>query len=99
MAFGEEANSGLANIPGTYRDPESGAELEVKHPAGADALVRMGWEPVGDTAVQTKAIRGPRGQFLPRKPVSAPGPDPDAESLVDDELKKPKVANKVKKEA
>lgn len=29
--------------PGTYTDPESGAELTVTMGSGADALVRMGW--------------------------------------------------------
>lgn len=28
---------------GTYKDPQSGAELTVTMGAGADALVRMGW--------------------------------------------------------
>lgn len=30
--------------PGTYVDPQSGKELSVTMGAGADALVRMGWE-------------------------------------------------------
>ena len=29
--------------PGTYVDPQSGKELTVTMPSGADALVRMGW--------------------------------------------------------
>jgi hypothetical protein len=29
---------------GTYKDPESGAEATVVMPAGADALVHMGWK-------------------------------------------------------
>lgn len=33
-----------ASAPGTYRDPESGKELEVSMGSGADALVRMGWQ-------------------------------------------------------
>ena len=30
-------------VIGTYKDPQSGKELTVNMPAGADALVRMGW--------------------------------------------------------
>lgn len=33
-----------SNEPGTYKDPESGAEATVTMSAGADALVRMGWK-------------------------------------------------------
>jgi hypothetical protein len=29
---------------GMYRDPQSGKQLHVVHPAAADALVRAGWE-------------------------------------------------------
>ena len=29
---------------GVYRDPESGKQLHVTNPAGADALVRAGWQ-------------------------------------------------------
>ena len=29
--------------PGTYKDPQSGAESTVPTSAGADALVRLGW--------------------------------------------------------
>lgn len=32
------------NVPGTYKDPVSGAVVETMAPAGADALVRMGFE-------------------------------------------------------
>jgi len=50
MALGQEANTGTYNQPGLYRDPQSGAELEVSMPAGADALVRMGWEFIAEYA-------------------------------------------------
>ncbi len=43
MAFGQEENTGNINLPGTYKDPQSGEELTVIHNAAADALVRMGW--------------------------------------------------------
>ena len=43
MALGSEQNSGDINLPGTYKDPVSGAELTVSMEAGADALVRLGW--------------------------------------------------------
>jgi hypothetical protein len=33
----------LPNMPGLYRDPVSKKYLHVVLPAGADALVRMGW--------------------------------------------------------
>lgn len=36
------------NEPGTYKDPESGAESTVTMGAGADALVRMGWTRIKD---------------------------------------------------
>jgi hypothetical protein len=36
--------------PGTYRDPQSGKELTVTMGAGADALVRMGWELVDENS-------------------------------------------------
>jgi hypothetical protein len=46
---------------GLYRDPASGAELEVTMPAGADALVRMGWEfvrpPADPTTPENRAKR------------------------------------------
>lgn len=42
--IGDVNNPQLPNLPGFYKDPQSGAVLEVKMPAGADALVRMGWE-------------------------------------------------------
>lgn len=32
------------NVPGTYKDPVSGAVVTTMAPAGADALVRMGFE-------------------------------------------------------
>lgn len=32
------------NLPGTYKDPVSGAVVTTLAPAGADALVRMGFE-------------------------------------------------------
>lgn len=44
MAFGQEQNTGTINHPGTYKDPKSGAILTVNMAAGADALVRLGWE-------------------------------------------------------
>lgn len=44
MALGDEQNTGRVNVPGTYKDPESGKELTVTMHAGADALVRLGWE-------------------------------------------------------
>ncbi len=37
---------GAFHEPGSYRDPQSGAVLEVSMPAGADALVRMGWKKI-----------------------------------------------------
>ena len=39
-----EQNTGQINVPGTYKDPESGEVLSVVMAAGADALVRLGWE-------------------------------------------------------
>jgi hypothetical protein len=43
MALGDERNTYKENVPGTYKDPQSGAELTVPMPAGADALARLGW--------------------------------------------------------
>lgn len=51
MAFGDEANTGKINQPGTYRDPESGGESTVVHAAGADALVKLGWQLVPEVKV------------------------------------------------
>lgn len=53
---------------GTWKDPESGAELEVTMGAGADALARMGWQ-------HTRAL----GKDAPVPPArSAIGhPEPD----------------------
>lgn len=48
MALGQEENTNGINEPGRYKDPQSGAELEVTMHAGADALVRMGWKRVSD---------------------------------------------------
>jgi hypothetical protein len=48
MALAQENNTYDINLPGMYKDPESGKELEVTMYAGADALVRMGWVRVGD---------------------------------------------------
>ncbi len=39
-----EQNTGAINYPGTYKDPESGTELEVSTEPGADALARLGWK-------------------------------------------------------
>lgn len=36
------------NVPGWYKDPESGALQHVLHPAGADALARLGWKLIED---------------------------------------------------
>lgn len=41
--IGDINNPQAPNIPGTYKDPQSGAEATVVMPAGADALVRLGW--------------------------------------------------------
>jgi hypothetical protein len=43
------------NDPGLYKDPASGAELEVTMHAGADALVRLGWKRIGDISPKTPA--------------------------------------------
>jgi|ERR1035437_4284717 hypothetical protein len=62
MALGQEANTGTFNEPGLYRDPDSGAELEVSMSAGADALVRMGWKlirPVQETSPAEAALEVP----------------------------------------
>jgi hypothetical protein len=40
---GELKNARDSEPTGTYKDPQSGAELTVTMGAGADALVRMGW--------------------------------------------------------
>lgn len=44
---GDLSDARSASTPGLYKDPESGAFNEVTQGAGADALVRMGWEYVG----------------------------------------------------
>lgn len=53
----ENNASAPQNEGGTYRDPQSGAELTVTMPAGADALVRMGWRqvPTNEDSPQAKA--------------------------------------------
>lgn len=48
MAFGSEQNSGKINLPGVYKDPQSGAILTVTMETGADALARLGWERIAD---------------------------------------------------
>jgi len=39
----EHNGDGKFNPPGTYKDPQSGVTSTITHPAGADALKRMGW--------------------------------------------------------
>lgn len=56
---GELKNPRASNEAGTYRDPESGVELEVTMPAGADALARMGWKHVRDLGVPAPSTPGP----------------------------------------
>ena len=64
--IGDINNPQTPNNPGQYRDPESGAELEVTMNAGADALVRMGWERVGDNTIsRPQASRKPQTDFDP----------------------------------
>ena len=41
--IGDLSNPQAPNQPGTYVDPVSGAEVTTLHPAGADAVVRMGF--------------------------------------------------------
>ena len=48
IGVGNEGNTSKVNEPGTYFDPESEKEIEVTHPAAADALVRMGWVMIRD---------------------------------------------------
>lgn len=55
MALGQEENTNGINDPGLYRDPQSGAELEVTMHAGADALVRMGWQRVADGELEAQS--------------------------------------------
>lgn len=54
-----EQNTGQVNQPGTYRDPQSGAESTVSKDAGADALVRLGWVRVQEAAQPKKLPRLP----------------------------------------
>lgn len=44
----ETIKGAKSNDPGWYKDPESKAIQHVGHPAGADALVRMGWQKLPD---------------------------------------------------
>ena len=44
MAEAIERNTYQVNKAGTYKDPQTGSELEVRMEVGADALVRLGWE-------------------------------------------------------
>lgn len=54
VAKGPGQQENFLNLPGTYQDPQSGAMLHVTMPAGADALVRMGWEYIGDEVPDVK---------------------------------------------
>jgi len=51
----------LPQRPGLYRDPESGKELEVTHPSGADALHRLGWRLVEKKAQASTQVSDPDG--------------------------------------
>ena len=49
---GQQESTGDGQAPeqtGTYKDPISGKQLTVTMPAGADALVRLGWELVDES--------------------------------------------------
>jgi len=48
-------NPQAPNEPGVYQDPQSKNWLHVMHPAGADALVRMGWRKVADEVEEWEA--------------------------------------------
>ena len=60
MALGQEENTYKVNEPGKYYDPASGKYETVTMHAGADALVRLGWERVGD--VEEDQIKDPYGE-------------------------------------
>lgn len=72
MALGQEDNTYKINEPGRYKDPASGAELTVTMHAGADALVRLGWERIGD--VTEEDIKDPYNLTEP-KSVKAEAPE------------------------
>ena len=55
MALGQEQNTNGINEPGLYKDPQSGAELEVTMHAGADALARMGWQRIADGGLEVQS--------------------------------------------
>lgn len=61
MAFGQEENTGNINLPGTYKDPQSGKELHVIHNAGADALARLGWVRQADA----EGVEAPNPELTP----------------------------------
>ena len=58
----ESNKSQPVNVPGTYKDPESGAELTALNDVQADALVHMGWklqteaEKRADKAVEAEVV-------------------------------------------
>lgn len=61
MAFGQEENTGSINLPGTYKDPQSGKEVSVIHNAAADALARMGWVRQADP----EGVEAPNPELTP----------------------------------
>lgn len=69
----ENNASAQDNEPGTYRDPESGAELTVSMPAGADALARLKWEKVER---KTETAKVPEGEST-AEATSTPVDDAD----------------------
>lgn len=75
---GDLANPRDSNPLGTYKDPESGAELEVTMGAGADALARLKWDHVKHLDAPAKAV--PEAETLDSEPeeVAQPAPAPDA---------------------
>jgi hypothetical protein len=62
MALGQEQNTKEINLPGVYKDPQSGEILEVKFEAAADALVRLNWERIGDVGTLEPKVEEKKGK-------------------------------------
>lgn len=70
MALGQEQNTNKVNEPGAYKDHQSGAELTVTMYAAADALVRLGWERIGD--VDPEQLKDPYAEVKEEVEAEAP---------------------------
>lgn len=67
------------NVPGLYYEPRSKTYMHVVHPAGADALVRMGFQLKEEGQALTPSMEAKLSGGNPEAAVQEPEAEPDEE--------------------